>query len=37
MFVHKISGLKYDVEKAAQAVEKSELPDAFADMLRNAY
>ncbi len=27
----------YDVEKAAQAVEASPLPDAFADMLRNAY
>ena len=27
----------YDVEKAARAVEASPLPDAFADMLRNAY
>ena len=26
----------YDVEKAASAIEKSELPNAFADMLRNA-
>ena len=27
----------YDVERAAQAVEASPLPDAFADMLREAY
>ncbi len=27
----------YDVERAARAVEASELPDAFADMLRKAY
>ena len=27
----------YDVEATAQAVEKSPLPDAFADMLRKAY
>jgi predicted phosphodiesterase len=27
--------VEYDVEKAAKAVEKSDLPDAFADMLRN--
>lgn len=27
----------YDVERAAQAVEESPLPDAFADMLRKAY
>lgn len=27
----------YDVERAARAVEASPLPDAFADMLRNAY
>ena len=29
--------IKYDVEKAAQAVELSLLPDAFADNLRKAY
>lgn len=29
--------VKYDVEKAAQAVELSMLPDAFADNLRKAY
>ncbi len=29
--------VKYDVEKAAQAVELSLLPDAFADNLRKAY
>ena len=27
----------YDVEKAAKAVEKSILPDEYADMLRKAY
>jgi diadenosine tetraphosphatase ApaH/serine/threonine PP2A family protein phosphatase len=27
----------YDVEKAARAIEKSPLPNAFADMLRKAY
>jgi putative phosphoesterase len=27
----------YDVEQAARAVEESPLPDAYADMLRNAY
>lgn len=27
----------YDVEKAAQAIEKSILPDAYADMLRKGY
>ncbi len=27
----------YDVERAACAIEQSELPDAFADMLRKAY
>ncbi|NNF03739.1 MAG: metallophosphoesterase family protein [Rhodothermales bacterium] len=27
----------YDVERAAVAIEQSELPDAFADMLRRAY
>lgn len=27
----------YDVEKAAQAIEHSDLPDEFADMLRKAY
>jgi diadenosine tetraphosphatase ApaH/serine/threonine PP2A family protein phosphatase len=27
--------VKYDVEKAAQAVEESPLPSEFADMLRN--
>ena len=27
----------YDVEKAAQAIEESPLPNAFADMLRKAY
>lgn len=27
----------YDVEQAAKAIEQSELPDAYADMLRNAY
>jgi len=29
--------VKYDVEKAAKAVEGSPLPDEFADMLRKAY
>lgn len=29
--------LDYDVEKAAKAVEESELPDEYADMLRKAY
>lgn len=29
--------VKYDVEKAAQAIEHSDLPDKFADMLRKAY
>lgn len=29
--------VKYDVEKAAKAIELSMLPDAFADNLRNAY
>lgn len=29
--------VEYDVEKAARAIEKSPLPDAFADMLRKAY
>ncbi|KAA6439682.1 metallophosphoesterase family protein [Dyadobacter flavalbus] len=29
--------LNYDVEKAAQAIERSLLPDAFADNLRKAY
>ncbi|SKC18947.1 metallophosphoesterase family protein [Dyadobacter psychrophilus] len=29
--------VEYDVEKAAQAVERSPLPDAFADNLRKAY
>lgn len=28
---------EYDVEKAAVAVEKSELPNAYADMLRKGY
>ncbi len=28
---------EYDVEKAAKAVEESDLPNAFADMLRKAY
>lgn len=28
---------EYDIEKAAQAVENSPLPDKYADMLRNAY
>jgi hypothetical protein len=27
----------YDVEKAAQAVEASPLPNEYADMLRKAY
>jgi len=27
----------YDVEKAAQAVEGSPLPDEYADMLRKGY
>ena len=27
----------YDVEKAAQAIELSPLPDEYADMLRKAY
>jgi len=29
--------VEYDVEKTASAIEDSELPDAFADMLRKAY
>lgn len=29
--------VEYDIEKAAGAIEKSSLPDAFADMLRKAY
>lgn len=29
--------VEYDVERAAQAIEKSELPDVYADMLRKAY
>lgn len=29
--------VEYDIERAARAIEKSELPDAFADMLRRAY
>ncbi len=29
--------LEYDIETAAQAVEKSELPDEYADMLRKAF
>lgn len=29
--------VQYDVEKAAQAVEDSPLPNEFADMLRKAY
>lgn len=29
--------VEYDVERAARAIEESELPDAFADMLRLAY
>lgn len=28
---------EYDVEKAAKAVEESELPNVYADMLRKAY
>ncbi|MEO5501460.1 MAG: YfcE family phosphodiesterase, partial [Ginsengibacter sp.] len=28
---------KYDVEKAAKAVEESTLPNEYADMLRKAY
>ncbi len=29
--------IAYEVEKTAQAIEESPLPDAYADMLRNAY
>ncbi|RPI70470.1 MAG: metallophosphoesterase [Ignavibacteriales bacterium] len=29
--------VKYDIEKAAKAVEQSRLPDEYADMLRKAY
>ena len=29
--------VKYDVEKAAEAIENSDLPSTFAQMLRNAY
>lgn len=29
--------VEYDIEKAAKAVEESDLPDAYADMLRKAY
>lgn len=29
--------VNYDIEKAAQAIEDSDMPNEFADMLRNAY
>ena len=29
--------VSYDIEKAATAIENSELPNEYADMLRNAY